>query len=484
MTSDRMALRAFRHLVVELFGLEFTPATLAELQAALRQGLETHRLRTLEALFHRLEGEDPAGEAWRPVRERLTVGETFFFRDAAQLETIRSQVFLPIATQERPRRIRLWSAGCSTGEEAYSLAIMALGIFPEAEGWHVEVLGTDIHEGSLAQAKRGIYREWSFRGVPAGFREQWFHESKGHWQLQPAIRHHVQFKLHNLVQDPFEPLAEEGFDLILCRNVFIYFPLPQRLRIAQAFMKALRPKGALVLGHSELGHDVAGLFRVEKHPDSIMIRPEGHETPAAPLRPAPQPCPPPIEMKPRQTSPAKHHPPKPRNLIKEASDAMAAGEHGRALKISQSLVTANPRQEEAVRLNVQSLANLGKLAEAQAMLTESLARNPLSVPLNYLHSLLASEQGQTSETLKSLDRVLYLEPDHVAARMDRAHLFEVQNRLPDAARDLDRAIEILGRMDGQDPVPDLEPFRCEEVLTRCRALRERCRQAATGRAEF
>ena len=473
MTDDRMALRALRHLVAEAYGLEFATENLGDLRSALEAGLNAHRLENLESLFYRLEGEDPAGEAWRPLRERLMIGETFFFRDPAQLEVIRSRVLLPFVDQQ-PRSVRLWSAGCATGEEAYSLAILAREVLPESRGWQVEVLGTDIHTGFLARARSASYREWAFRSLDPVLRERWFRESRGRWELVPEVRHLVKFMLHNLVQDPIEALIGEGFDLILCRNVFIYFPPALRLQMALGFLKALRPGGAIVLGHGELGQDALLLFQVEHHPDSLVLR-QNQPVPCSPSH-SPRTFPP-LERVPVERNlphPAVESPPKPSDIIAGAKSALSKGDHVRALELARKVLDAKPRQEEGVRVAAQALANLGRLEEAMAILDESLVLNPMNPALNYLHSLLASEQGHQGNALRDLDRVLYLAPEHIAARMDRAHLFEVQQRFQEAVRDLNRALQLLGHRPPQELVEGLEPFRTEEVLLRCRELRERC----------
>ncbi len=475
MSHDAMALRAFRHLVTEALGLDCPSDKVGELQAALQATRQELGLPDLGTLFERLEMAPSMGELWRPLRERLTVGESYFFRDPGQLEVIRHQVLGAWASQSHGRRLRFWSAGCSTGEEAYTLAILAAEVLPAALGWQVEVLGTDLNEAALDRARAARYRAWSFRGVDASLQARWFTPSKDEWTVSPALRGMVKFKHHNLVQDSFTSLSGEGgFDLILCRNVFIYFPPSVCRTLARHFAEVLAPQGVLVLGHNELAGDPPPGFRVEHHAHSTLLRRDQAMPEPGPPRfvpaQAPKARPLPPAILPFVAHPPPQAPPAAPDLVQEARRALGAGNHVLALELARKVMALYPRDEGAARVAIQALANLGRGEEAVTLLEEALGHHPVSASLHYLKSLLASDQGRTSAVVAALDRVIYLAPDHVAALMDRARIHQDQGKVPEALKDLRRALEVASRLDEKAVVEGLEPFRGRDVHQRCADL--------------
>jgi chemotaxis protein methyltransferase CheR len=214
--------------------------------------------RTLQAAVSRASGDpetflqsasDPVArpQAMARLIDEVTIGETFFLRDRRQLGSIDWQAASRRA-QDRP--IRVWSAACSTGEEPYSLAMLA----SEALGTRqppIRVLATDISRPALEAARGGVYRARAVRDVEPELRRRYFHEQAGSWVVDTELRACVEFASHNLVLDPIPPLGEAAFDLIVCRNVFIYFDAQTCERLLAALERALAPGGELVLGAAD-----------------------------------------------------------------------------------------------------------------------------------------------------------------------------------------------------------------------------------------
>ncbi len=187
---------------------------------------------------------------------QLTIAETHFFRIAPQIAALRELVLPELERRLAGKRpLSLWSAGCSTGEEAYTLAILAAqGLSARTELW---ILGTDLHPDSLEAARRGSYRAWSFRDTPEHVRERYFRKSiiepashqSPEWQIAAKLRGMVRFELHNLLSADWQ--AMERFDLILCRNVMIYFSNFTAQRLIERLAAQLQPSGWLILGPSD-----------------------------------------------------------------------------------------------------------------------------------------------------------------------------------------------------------------------------------------
>jgi len=182
--------------------------------------------------------------------DELTVKETFFLRERDQLNRIDWQGLYERAWNQDSGSARIWSAGCATGEEAYTLAVLAWEAAGSARP-PVRILATDISEAALARARAGEYRPRSTRELEPSLRQRYFREDDDRLVADERLRSLVTFARHNLVRDPVPPLGEERFDVILCRNVLIYFDSPTAARVVGALEAALAPSGTLLLGAAD-----------------------------------------------------------------------------------------------------------------------------------------------------------------------------------------------------------------------------------------
>lgn len=194
---------------------------------------------------------DPAGpREMEELIERITTHETYFFREQYQLEALSEEILPKLAERlERQRRIQVWSAGCSTGEEVYTIAMLLLesGLF---KGWNIRVMGSDISRKVLATARAAVYGENSFRTTSALLRRKYFVEANGRWTVRDDVRSMCSFGQLNLVStERFRVLGPQ--DVIFCRNVLMYLSQEARHRVVEAFYDRLTPGGFLLLGHSE-----------------------------------------------------------------------------------------------------------------------------------------------------------------------------------------------------------------------------------------
>jgi len=182
--------------------------------------------------------------------DEVTIKETSFLRDHRQLDAIAWPLLLERARAAGSHEIRVWSAACATGEEPYTLALLA----SEALGTDdppVRILGTDISTAALEGALAGVYRERAVRAVEPAQRRRYFEEDGDRWIVGERLRRLVRFAPHNLAHDPIPPLGEGAFDLILCRNVLIYFDGETVERAIEGLERALRPDGMLILGSAD-----------------------------------------------------------------------------------------------------------------------------------------------------------------------------------------------------------------------------------------
>jgi len=208
----------------------------------------------------------------RAVAEAMTINETSFFRDLKPFEMLR-EVILPRLIEQRAgeRRLRLWSAASSTGQEAYSLAMLIAEHFPLLAGWDVKIVGTDISKQVIDYARRGKYRRLEVnRGLPARMLLKYLHREGEEWEVAPAIRAMCEFHYANLCGG-LNNLPV--FDLVMLRNVLLYFPQQDRRSLFEDVYRKMMPAGYLVLGNAEQAEDSTNLFEVEFALNSYFYRP-------------------------------------------------------------------------------------------------------------------------------------------------------------------------------------------------------------------
>jgi chemotaxis protein methyltransferase CheR len=244
-----------RALVRERSGVQLRDTGRHELDRAIRDALEASGAGSAEELC-RLVSDSAGRSALDTLIGALTVRESHFFRTRAQFDALGADV-LPelLAARRERRRLRVWSAGCAAGEEPYSVAILLERLLPEIENWDVLVLATDISGAALRAARRGLYRRWSFREVPEEIERTYFTRHGEHLEVIPRIRNRVRFAPLNLVGDCYPSLLSNTFemDLVLCRNVLIYFSEAVAAGVVARLGEALADGGWLVLAPAEAG---------------------------------------------------------------------------------------------------------------------------------------------------------------------------------------------------------------------------------------
>jgi chemotaxis protein methyltransferase CheR len=221
----------------------------------------------------------------RRVVEALLNNETYFFRDRAVFDQLNLHV-LPMLAEQRgnDKRLSIWSVGCSTGQEALSVAMMLLEQEPRWAGWSIDIVGTDVSESVVELARSGCYTQFQIqRGLAVTQMLRWFDETPAGWQAKEALRRKVRFEVHNLL-DPPPPSRSSGqghFDLILCRNVMLYFEGPTRARAFERLAGAMAPGGRLVLGGGETVIGQTDRFTPDTELTGVYRRVEGNDRPLA-----------------------------------------------------------------------------------------------------------------------------------------------------------------------------------------------------------
>ncbi len=417
---DEMAAR-----VEERLGLSFPIERRGELARGIARAAAANHCRDAAHCARWLRDNAISPHQLAALAAHLTPGETYFWRDPASFEALRRSV-LPGLVQRRrsgSRRLRIWSAGCSTGEEAYSLAMLLELAIADLDQWELNLLATDINPRALQIARRGVYREWSFRGVPQELRERFFRpRPDGLMEVLPHLRRRVSFARLNLADDvyPAQRNDTQAMDLIVCRNVLMYFAPAQAARVLDRFANALVDGGWLLLGAAETGSlqgscaalspvDVDGCFLLRRNGDrgSAAAAPDGSgnaanrsQAPPPPLQPAP---------------------------------------------------AADPA--EMARL-ARGHADRGRLDAALDWSQRAIAAAKLDPGVHYLHANILLELGRRGEATASLERALFLDHDFTLAHYALGMQARTDGMPAHARRHLRNALASLARRDASQAVSD------------------------------
>ncbi len=229
---------------------------------------------SLAAFIASLRNDQPPSTLCAKAVDALTTNETYFFRDFHPFEALRKTI-LPdlIARRQAQRRLAIWSAACSTGQEPYSIAMLLREHFPQLADWEISILATDYSPTVLGQAAQGRYNQIEVnRGLPARYLVKYFIQADGTWTLRDEIRRMVDFRPFNLVRPwPILPPC----DLILIRNVMIYFDVETKKTILTKIRNCLLPHGRLILGTAETTINLDANWSPESHGTAVVYRPVG-----------------------------------------------------------------------------------------------------------------------------------------------------------------------------------------------------------------
>jgi chemotaxis protein methyltransferase CheR len=250
MSADEF--RLLRDFVYQHCGLNFTEDSKYLLEKRLGKRLQLHNLKTFKDYYYFLRYNPNKDQELSEVIDQLTTNETYFFREDFQLRTFVEDVLPEIRKRkelEGKKTLRIWSAGCSSGEEPYTIAMLLLNL-PWLKSWRIEVIGTDISQRVLHMAREGVYGEASFRSTDALLKQQFFVDYEGKSRIKDEVRNLVSISHLNLFDTTRIALLGK-MDVIFCRNVIIYFDPAGKKNVIENFFQRLVPDGFLLLGHSE-----------------------------------------------------------------------------------------------------------------------------------------------------------------------------------------------------------------------------------------
>ncbi|MDT7571649.1 MAG: chemotaxis protein methyltransferase CheR [Actinomycetota bacterium] len=440
-----------RHVLARSAGLVFDEARRDSVAYCIAERLRATGVRDVSTYLGML--SDPAER--QQLLNEVTIQETHFFRNPPQIRALRKYVIPELLkhADTNGRRIRIWSAGCSTGEEPYTIAMLLRELLPTTAGWDVKVVATDVSSRALEAAKRGRYGERAVQMASPDDLARFFVASgSGHYEVRPEVRNLVEFRHQNLVTDPVPFAPDERIDLVLCRNVTIYFSRETTRGLMARLHACLRDGGYLFLGHSETLWQVSEDFRLVPlgTGDSAAFVYRRIDEPPKERRGTVLPD--------RRTEDEGPPQPKPERRAEPRRDRTSV----------PAAAPVAPASAVAVRA---ALAD-GKYDDAVTAASNLVTAEPLNPMGHYLRGLALVNAGKDGDALVDLRKAVYLDP---ASGLGHFLLAGALHRLGDpaaAAREYRAAADTLGKRAAERTAPELGGRSVQELAALCRQLEE------------
>ena len=453
----------FRGFILDRIGLDFPEDKRHLLTRGLAEVLDATGNANLDQLYLMLQGRSATSTLWDQVVSVLTVGETYFFRNTSHWEALRQQILPQIMAhrEHSSRRIRIWCAGCSTGEEPYSVAMLLHETIPNLASWNILILATDLNREALRKAQLGQYGSWSFRGVDKRRQDTYFQLADRFYAIDEQIKRMVTFNYLNLVSDPYPSLTNNtnAMDIILCRNVTIYFTPQVTLSVVGRFHEALTDGGWLIPGPSEPNMVFYGDFETRNFPGTVVYQ---KARPAA-ARPAKSfkvvaPVLPQVPAFVTETFAAAPRPASaPAKLADPFDAALQLIQDG---QLDEALVKLYEKldHDAAFVPTYYTLgkiyANKGNLEEAQAWCEKAIQKDKLHAAPYYTLSLVYQEHGLTDQAIDVLKRAIYLDREFVLAHHNLAQLYQQRGDTLNAQRSLHNVLRLLDNQPRDQLIPE------------------------------
>ncbi|MTK10925.1 MAG: hypothetical protein F8N39_02085 [Clostridiaceae bacterium] len=382
----------------------------------------------------------------------LTIGETYFFRDKSLFEIMKQKILPDIINSRKnfSKTLKIWSAGCSSGEEAYSIAILAKELIPEYENWDINIIATDINYKSLDKAKEGIYGEWSFRGVDLNLKNKYFDKIENtRYKLKDNVMKLVKFHRLNLADSNYiaDGKVINNVDIIFCRNVLMYFSRPQISQIINRFYNIIINEGWLVVASTEsmFVNDTAfkpvninNMFLFNKNigqDNPVKIQDNRSRLKSFSIE---------QEIKTNFI----HKPVYNKDKLKSSSDSSIIGE-----KSSNRLLGKEKVITEDFEFLCRSSANEGNFEEALKWCEKAISSDKINPYYYYLLASIQQEHGNIDEAIISLKKSIYLDSDFIMAYFNLGNLKLKQGKNKEAYKNFENAVMLLNKSSEEDIVP-------------------------------
>jgi chemotaxis protein methyltransferase CheR len=378
----------------------------------------------------------------------LTINETYFWREPQTFEALEQKIIPGLIRhrQHGERRLRIWSAGCSTGEEPYSIAIAFSRLIPNMKDWNISILATDISPRILHKAIAGEYGQWSFRGAPQWLKENYFIQKPNNkFEIIPDIKSMVKYEYLNLAEDIYPSSLNDtnAMDIIYCRNVLMYFTQDRFRQVSRRLYNSLVQSGYLVVSASELSMqnfsefvpvNVPGMVLYQKTSKKIKNQNKFTFVESPPESVV-------FQMPPEPDNNIEAIPQKIDPVYEETLNSYTQGNYE---DVIDKLPKDDQTSEERILL-IRAYANQGKLPEAIELCKIAIANDKIDPRLQYLYATILQENNQLDEAVESLKRAIYLDSNFVLSYYALGKIYERLGNVKNANKCNKNVLTILSK---------------------------------------
>ncbi len=392
----------------------------------------------------------------------LTISETYFWREPQVFKALTDFIIPGIikAKHDLNRNIRIWSAGCSTGEEPYSLAIALRETIPDIKDWKIQILATDMNPAALEKAEKGIYTQWSFRNSPGWIKVKYFQDlGEGKFRIIPQIRNMVTFANLNLAADNYPDPANNthAIDILFCRNVLMYFSDEWVSHISQKLYQSIQQDGWFAVASCELSSQRFPQFSSVNFPGAVVYRKGGGELPASITT---------NQFQSDLNNFLKKNDSKPNKSESDTETALLSFSEFFVHEIEMEVLKLSPvnipentselKVKKDIASEIRNLANEGNLIEALALCEVGIKEDKLAISLYFLQASIFQELNKTVEAITSLKQAIYMDHDFLMGHFALGNLYHRQGNLKFAMRYFSNALDLLKNLADDDILPESE----------------------------
>ena len=437
----------FRDLIAERAGLYFDPAKQDLLASNLLKRMEDCGLGTFADYFQLLCSAAGTKE-FDHLLNLITIPETYFFRDQAQFRALERFV-IPELIEKKSHPalpLRIWSAGCSTGEEPYTIAMIVAAGIPGVVSSQTHILATDVNHVALEAARRGVYGPRSVRDVPEKYLKRFFTLKDGQYHLDDSIKQMVEFRHFNLISESYPPLEMSGWDIIFCRNVTIYFKPESTRRVIHDLYMSLKEGGYLFAGFSESLRyvsnefdtvQVGGVFLYQKGATQKRQSRKARQTRRRRRLTSP------LKQKPRIRSVIGKEAEETQRLCARAKEFLEMGQPEKASELLTPYLDKSTAPESVFLLLVEIALNQGELEKAAQLCERIIHHQPLSHAAHFLLGIVYWSWDDERRAIEAFEKVLSLKPEHALARFNLGDLYSQVGQLAKASLEYSNAMRLL-----------------------------------------
>ncbi len=486
--------RKFRDYIHRHAGIYLEDSKLDSLRISLVARATRLELSALDEYFNVLVSDE---DEFKEMLNLITINETSFFRFPQQFEALRSHILPEILEGKMAgsRDFRVWSAGCSTGEEPYSIAMTLYDSGLEGLGWRPRVVGTDVSTKALERARAAVYPKKAVASLSEDVRTRHFERDGTDYTVAAHARRMVDFQYHNLIKEPYPLEMSTDWDIIFCRNVTIYFKLESTRRVACNFFDSLNEGGYLFIGHSETLTTISDDFEpVEVGGVFLYRKPRGRRRGFLSKT-----LPPPVEPAPRTARPAAkperavkkaaargaETAPSPRDetrdpvgrLVAEARVLFVERKPADVLLVVDRILELDPNSPEAHVLAAHAYADMGDYEAALGACERALAVNPLLPEPRYILGLIYQREGDSLRAVSEFKRTIYIDQDFALAHLNLGTIYKGRQEWELAARAYENAVRALYKSPKGSWSRFLGGFQADLLVKTCERSLLECRKA-------